>query len=60
MTPDTDTDDAPLTEMCDGTRGARCSHQDPNACNRERDCPAFVSPQSAPLTCALQSTKSTP
>jgi len=29
-------------EVCDGMRGALCSHQDPNNCNRERDCPAFV------------------
>ena len=29
-------------EMCDGMRGALCSHQDPNGCNRARDCPAFV------------------
>ena len=29
-------------EVCDGLRGALCSHQDPNNCNRERDCPAFV------------------
>ena len=28
-------------ELCDGTRGALCIHQDPNMCNRERDCPAF-------------------
>lgn len=31
-------------EVCDGMRGALCSHQDPNNCNRERDCPAFVAP----------------
>ena len=29
-------------EVCDGLRGALCRHQDPNNCNRERDCPAFV------------------
>ncbi len=29
-------------EVCDGLRGALCSHQDPNNCDRERDCPAFV------------------
>ena len=29
-------------EVCDGMRGALCGHQDPNNCNRERDCPAFV------------------
>lgn len=28
--------------VCDGTRGALCSHQDPNNCDRQRDCPAFV------------------
>lgn len=30
--------------VCDGLRGALCIHQDPNNCNRERDCPAFVAP----------------
>ena len=29
-------------DVCDGTRGALCSHQDPNSCDRSRDCPAFV------------------
>ena len=29
-------------EVCDGLRGALCSHQDPNNCDRKRDCPAFV------------------
>lgn len=29
-------------EVCDGLRGALCSHQDPSNCNRARDCPAFV------------------
>jgi hypothetical protein len=29
-------------DVCDGMRGALCSHQDPNNCDRERDCPAFV------------------
>lgn len=29
-------------EQCDGTRGTLCGHQDPNNCNRERDCPAFL------------------
>jgi len=29
-------------EVCDGMRGALCSHQDPNNCDRERECPAFV------------------
>lgn len=29
-------------EVCDGLRGALCSHQDPNNCDRQRDCPAFV------------------
>jgi len=29
-------------EVCDGLRGALCIHQDPNNCDRQRDCPAFV------------------
>lgn len=29
-------------DVCDGMRGALCSHQDPNNCDRDRDCPAFV------------------
>jgi hypothetical protein len=29
-------------ELCDGTRGSRCIHQDPNDCDRKRDCPAFI------------------
>ncbi len=29
-------------EQCDGSRGALCSSQDPNNCNRQRDCPAFA------------------
>lgn len=30
-----------LTGQCDGQRGAMCHHQDPNDCDRERECPAF-------------------
>ena len=29
-------------EQCDGSRGALCSSQDPNGCDRRRDCPAFA------------------
>ena len=40
----------PDDEVCDGSRGALCIHQDPNECNRERDCPAFAAPpQRKPL-----------
>jgi hypothetical protein len=29
-------------DLCNGTRGANCVHQDPNNCDRKRDCPAFI------------------
>ena len=31
----------PDDEVCDGSRGGLCIHQDPNQCKPERDCPAF-------------------
>lgn len=36
-------DDEPELQ-CDGSRGALCHHQDPNKCDRARECPAFTNP----------------
>ena len=40
-------------EVCDGSRGAFCIHQDPSGCNRERDCPAFAAKAVSDLSAAL-------